>query len=112
MKWISLKESLEHYRTSAATMRRWLKQGKIEGKKIGKKWLIPIEPENVLANASDPMLKTLFQNALKDFANDCIDECSYITGEDEIEFHSDKLELMVNRYTDLLQKLLIWKGGE
>jgi len=117
MKWLSLKEALVYYRTSEPTMRRWLKAGKLEGRKVGRNWLVASDEKEVkvLTNAADPMFKSLFQNALKDFANDCADDCAYIAGDKdapEIEYHPDKLEMLVNRYTDLLQKLLIWKGGE
>jgi len=106
MKYLTLKQAEEVYHVSHNTMYRWVRTGKLEAKHIGRKWLV-IESAN---DMSEPVAKSLLANAFKDFAGDIIADCAYLDSSGEIELHSDKLEVHVTKYAELVTKLINWNG--
>lgn len=74
--------------------------------KVGARILV-IEDGN---DMSEPVAKSLLANAFKDFARDVIDDCAYLDSNGEIELHSDKLEVHVTKYAELVTKLINWNG--
>lgn len=111
MKYLTVKEAAKVYQTSIPTIYRLLKSRKLDAIKMGKRWLI--RPEETWEN--NQVTENLLKNALADFVNDVADECTYLSGNiecPEVEFYPDKLAHTIDRYTDLLQKLITWRGGE
>ena len=108
MNYLTIKEAMEIYSASENTLRRWIKEGKVKGIQIGRKWLI--EPDNNTQN--EQILRMMVENTLKDFGNELLDSCTYIGRDDELEFRIAEFEKQIDLYAKQIVNLMSLKEGD
>lgn len=108
MNYLTIREAMKIYRVSENTIRRWLEEKRIKGVQIGRKWLV--EPTESVLNSQ--ILETTIANALKDFANELLDSCTYTNRVDELEFRTAEFEIQVDIYAKQIVNLISLKEGE
>jgi excisionase family DNA binding protein len=108
MQFLTIKEAMAKYRIGDSTARRWLKSGKLKGNRIGLKWLIEDRSEE----DDKRVFLNLFEKSIREYTNSIMDDAVYISPENEIEFHQDKLDQKITDCANLILKFTKWGGGE